>query len=59
MITTEYELLNLIYAATVSLKHIIDIDIYIMCICIPESLWCIPEINKNCKSTIISIKKSR
>lgn len=28
MITTEYEILNLIYAATVSLKHIIDIDIY-------------------------------
>lgn len=27
MITTEYEILNLIYAATVSLKHIIDIDI--------------------------------
>ena len=27
LITTEYEILNLIYAATVSLKHIIDIDI--------------------------------
>lgn len=27
MITTEYEILNFIYAATVSLKHIPDIDI--------------------------------